>query len=346
MVAGRRADRLLRAGAVRLERLPRSARLPRGRPDRGRRGALRLGVGARLPARLPAAARGGRAAGAADGDGLHGDGDGAGRARDRLALRDAGAAPGPLRLRPPEPLLRRRRARGQGLDRAAPGDARGRAARPGQPAGDRLLRHPQADRRGGGGAARRRDRRGRLPRRPRTRAPDGDPGALHGHRHRRHLRHQRLRDGRRQARRALGLARDDPDQRRGLLPGGRTRRARRPALAGDDAGAEIRPRPPRPLQRTARRRPRPGGRPRARLARLPRDQGLHLRHRVPPPRPARPLLATAPRGRRWSAAATSATCSTGCRTRRRSRSASRRAPPPRPRPRPTSPPPTRRSSRR
>ena len=49
------------------------------------------------------------------------------------------------------------------------------------------------------------------------------------------------------------------------------------SLAGGDAGAEIRPRPPRPLQRTARRRPRPGDRPRARLARLPRDQRLHLR---------------------------------------------------------------------
>src|SRR5215213_7959722 len=56
---------------------------------------------------------------------------------------------------------------------------------------------------------------------------------------------------------AFGMGVDKPDQRRGLLPGGGTRRARRPPLAGDDAGAEIRPRPPRPLQRTARRRPRP-----------------------------------------------------------------------------------------
>ena len=57
--------------------------------------------------------------------------------------------------------------------------------------------------------------------------------------------------------------------------------------------------------------------------------------------------ATAPPGRRWSAAATSATCSTGCPTRRRSRSARRpsRAGSRRRRPR-TSPPPTRRCSRR
>ena len=53
------------------------------RPDRGRRGALRLRVGARLPARLPAPAADRRAARAADGDGLHGDRDQAGGGGDR-----------------------------------------------------------------------------------------------------------------------------------------------------------------------------------------------------------------------------------------------------------------------
>ena len=152
-----------------------------GRPAGGRRGALRLRVGPRLPPRLPAAAGDRRAARAADGDGLHGDRDEAGRGRDRLPLRHARAAAGALRLRPAEPLLRRRRARGQGLQGAPPGAARGRAARPRQPAGDRLLRHPQGDRGGGGGAARRRDRGDRLPRRPRARAADRDPDPLHGH---------------------------------------------------------------------------------------------------------------------------------------------------------------------
>ena len=61
-----------------------------GRPVRRRRGPLRLGVGPRLPARLPAAARGDRAPRLADGDGVHGDGDRAGgqEISARLGLRD------------------------------------------------------------------------------------------------------------------------------------------------------------------------------------------------------------------------------------------------------------------
>ena len=164
--AGRRGPgRLLLARALRLQLLPRGAGAAADRPDRGRRGALRLRVGARLPARLPAAAADRRPAGAADGDGLHGDGDQAGGGRDRLPLRHARPAPGALRLRPPQPLLRRRPARGQGLEGAAAGAARGRARRPRQPAGDRLLRHPQGHRGGGRGAARSRPARARLPRR-------------------------------------------------------------------------------------------------------------------------------------------------------------------------------------
>ena len=161
----RGADRLLRAGALRLQRLPRSAGAAADRSDRGRRGALRLRVGPRLPPRLPAAAADRRQARAADGDGLHGDGDEAGRGRDRLALRDAGPAPGPLRLRPSQPLLRRRAARRQRLQGAPPGGAGGGARRPGEPAGDRLLRHPQGHRRGRRHPARERRQRPALPRR-------------------------------------------------------------------------------------------------------------------------------------------------------------------------------------
>ena len=85
---------------------------------------------------------------------------------------------------------------------------------------------------------------------------------------------------------------------------------------------KVRPRPARPLQRTARERPGAGDRPRARLARLPRDQRLHLRHPLPPPRAARPLRRPPRRdAARSIAAATSATCSNGCPIRRRSRSA-------------------------
>ena len=193
--AARRALDEVRGGEARIvycsperfgsQRLPRRARPAPDRPARGRRGALRLRVGPRLPARLPAAAADRRPARAADGDGLHGDGDEAGRGGDRLPLRDARAAAGALRLRPAQPLLRRRRARGQGLEGAAPGAARGRPRRPRQPAGDRLLRHPQGHRRGGGDAARSRAA-ARSPTTPGwtpERAQRG-PAAVHGRRRR------------------------------------------------------------------------------------------------------------------------------------------------------------------
>ena len=269
-----------------------------------------------------------------------------GRERDRPALRDARAAAGALRLRPAQPLLRRRPARGQGLEGAAPGAAGGRPRRPRQPAGDRLLRHPQGHRRGGGDAARSRPARARLPRRHGRRAADRGAAALHGRRGRGDRRHQRLRDGRRQGRRALGLAHGDPDQRRGLLPGGRPRRARRAARAGGAAGDEDRPRPARPLQRTARRRPRTGDRPRARLARLPRDQSLHLLRPLPPPLAARPLRRPHRRG------AAGALLRRLRRPELAARPGDDRGPPSRQRqrrlaaPPPSSPPPTHRCSRR
>ena len=50
---------------------------------------------------------------------------------------------------------------GHRLQGAAPGAARGRPRRPRQPPGDRLLRHPQGHRRGGGDAARSRPERAR-----------------------------------------------------------------------------------------------------------------------------------------------------------------------------------------
>ena len=81
------------------------------------------------------------------------------------------------------------------------------------------------------GAARLRPAGARLPRRHGVRGPHLDPAPLHGRRRRSDRRHQRLRHGRRQGRRALGLAHGDPDQPRGLLPGGRARRPRRAARA-------------------------------------------------------------------------------------------------------------------
>ena len=58
---------------------------------------------------------------------------------------------------------------------------------------------------------------------------------VHGGRRGRHRRHQRVWDGRRQGRRAIGLALGDPEQPRGLLPGGRARGQRRDSGAGDPA---------------------------------------------------------------------------------------------------------------
>ena len=55
------------------------------------------------------------------------------------------------------------------------------------------------------------------------------PAALHGRRCRDRRRDERVRDGGRQSRRPRGDPLVDPDERRGLLPGGRARRARRAA---------------------------------------------------------------------------------------------------------------------
>ena len=136
-------------------------------------------------------------------------------------------------------------ARGHGLEGAPPGAARGGAGGPGEPAGDRLLRHPQGHR---GGDRRRCAKRG-SPRAPTTPGWNRRSGARSRNgswrrrgRPRRDRRHQRLRHGRRQSRRALGLAHDDPDLGRGLLPGGRPRRPRRPTLPRRAAGDEGRPR--------------------------------------------------------------------------------------------------------
>ena len=99
---------LRRAGAVHERALPRRDRRGRRRPPRRRRGALPLGVGARLPPRLPAARRRPRAARLAADDRAHGDGHAARCRRHRggaPAQRPGHAADG---VRPPEPDVRRR----------------------------------------------------------------------------------------------------------------------------------------------------------------------------------------------------------------------------------------------
>ena len=124
-----------------------------GRPVRGGRGALHLGVGPRLPPRLPAPQPGDRPA--------------AGRPpvmaltatatphvereiAQRLGLLRAGRLPG--RVRPAEHRLRRGAAGRQGRVERKRRLLVRRAGRPGAPARHRLLRHPPRDR-GGGRAA-------------------------------------------------------------------------------------------------------------------------------------------------------------------------------------------------
>ncbi len=250
------ADRLLLAGAVRLARLHGGGRAARGRSARGRRGPLHLGVGARLQARLPAAAAGDRAAGAAGGDGVHGDRDRGGGDRDLAAARAPRAADDPGGLRPSQPLLRHRPVRGQGVEGAEAGAAAPRARGRGEPAGDRLLRDQARHRGGRPGAPRGRAERRRLPRGDGPRRARLGPAPVHDRRRRGDHRHQRLRDGRRQGECALGLALGDPDERRGLLPGGGARRSRRAAGASGAARGALRPGPAGPLHQDARGRAR------------------------------------------------------------------------------------------
>ena len=197
------------------------------RAVRGRRGALRVPVGARLPAGLlPARRR--RALARRGGDRrLDGDRHAAGGGRHRGPAR--AARPGARRdgVRPPEPVVRgRARARTSRPSTAGspprwPSPARCRAS-------STRARAPRASGSPTGfvGARRQGDR---LPRGPAARGPRRGAAALHGRRGAGRRRHQRVRDGHRQGRRADGLPRERPELARGLLPGGRPRGARRPA---------------------------------------------------------------------------------------------------------------------
>ncbi len=98
---------------------------------RGRRGALRLRVGPRLPARVPAAGRGDRGARAPAGARADRDGGAAGARRDRRAAGPARPGDPDPRVRPPEPALLgralpRRAGRGAQAARAARSGSRRR----------------------------------------------------------------------------------------------------------------------------------------------------------------------------------------------------------------------------
>ena len=89
----------------------------------------------------------------------------------------------------------------------------------------------------------------RLPRGPARDGARRGAAALHGRRVAGGGRHQRVRHGRRQGRRADGLPRERPGLGRGLLPGGRPRRARRQARALPAVRLHARQGPARVLHR-------------------------------------------------------------------------------------------------
>ena len=227
---------------------------------RGRRGALHLRVGPRLPARLPAARRRRRGARAADDPRADRDRGAAGARRDRRAARAARPARARPRLRPAEhpprgrALPRRRRRRAQAA-------LRSRTPWPRRPSrGSSTSRRAAAPRSWPTPSARARLRSASYHAGMRARRARRRPGALHGRRPRRGGRHDRVRHGHRQGRRALGLPLRGLRVARLLLPGDRARRPRRRARRG---GAVLPQRGPRAAAVLLRQRARRGRRDRA-----------------------------------------------------------------------------------
>ncbi len=127
---GRGQAAVRRAGAVLVARVPRGDARRRGRPLRRGRGALRLAVGARLPAGLLPARRRRPLARRADDRRVDGDGDAAGRGGHRGAAGPARPGPGDDRLRPAEPVVRRRALPRPGRQARAPRRGAGRSRGP------------------------------------------------------------------------------------------------------------------------------------------------------------------------------------------------------------------------
>ena len=215
-------------GAAEQPRLPRPGAAPAHR-ERGSagggRGALRVGLGARLPARLPPAARADRRAAAGDpGAGHHGDGERPGGPRRHRAAgaRVRGAAGAARLAGPREPAAVGRAAAdaraAAGVARRAPGGAAG--------CRDRVHAHGRRRGRGRGVPARarvpgrvlhRQDRAGAAA--GRGGGPAGEPGQGAGG-------HQRAGHGVRQAGPRLRRAPRRAVLARRLLPADRPGRAR------------------------------------------------------------------------------------------------------------------------
>ena len=169
-------------------------------------------------------------------------------------------------------------------DRLRAGQARGDASaaqRAGSAAGDRLRGDAQEDRRDRlAPRARARRARSRLPRRHGPRAAGGGPAGVHVRGDAGGRGNERIRDGRRQGRRAHRDPRDGAVVAGGLLPGGRARGTRRSALALRAARREPRQGAARLLHQPARRRR--GEAPP--LAPVPRGVGVRGGRHLPPHR--------------------------------------------------------------
>ncbi len=136
-------------------------------------------------------------------------------------------------------------------------------------------------------------RRARLPRRHGRRRAQRQPVAVPARGRRRDGGDHRLRHGHRQARRALRRAPGHAQERRGLLPGDRPRRPRRPAGAGLDGLRAGR----RRAEPSADRRVRGRRRAQARVAGQARRDGCAGRDRRLPARAAAAVLRRAEPGR-------------------------------------------------
>ncbi len=209
-------------------------RIGRGvdRPVRRRRGALRLAVGARLPARLLPPRRRRPPPGRRRDRGLDRHGHAAGGVRHRAAAVAARAGAGRHGIRPAEPRVRRGAA---GAAREAAAD-RGRAAARARTRCRRSSTRVRA--RGRRSCATSCERSSAVPRSRCTtpvsgaRRPRRRPAPLPRRRRAGDRGDQRVRHGRRQAERAHGDPRERASLARGVLPGGRPRRARRRARRG------------------------------------------------------------------------------------------------------------------
>ncbi len=215
---------LRRAGAAAHAALPRAHRSRGRRAVRDRRGALRVAVGPRFPARVSRPVRAARALSRGAAHRAHRHRRSAHAGRDRRTAGARRRARVRVELRPAQhPLHDRRQGRcARATARLHPRRASGRG-------GHRLLPVAPPGRRDGRVAGRQGHRGDPVSRGDGQCGPVRQPGAVPARGRHRRRRDDRLRHGHRQAGRALRRASGPAEERRGLLPGDRPRGARRTA---------------------------------------------------------------------------------------------------------------------